>query len=503
MDVKGVLRILLDEFSLQQETLNQVLVRLSSLEDTSNKQQLLLNKLKSAILKPKNHDPKENVMRSKIAQARKIVHQASRNKSSIAAYKALKFHSRRDKSHRERDMTRPVSPRGGLIDSRSAVKRVRPDLSLEQSLDSRGSKDADHLGKRRSVARDQDSGSRMVTNPWNVLSRSGTDLSTASAIDDVMYKYRDLVLKGKVVSLARKLALEAVIGEDTLKKCTTSGDLHYPALPVDSLETIKQAIFNYFPDFWEGSDDFEKHWTSCLKGIEHLCSALRQTSEQQQTVPQNAPTPSSGPALKPVVNPIVGPPGCVDSPSVERTPFTSKSDTKFSPPAYADIVAADQTGTKPARKTRIDEKSLQFSSAGVGKGPKVKPIGPIKSPLPSCEIPKSELMSLDDFMAHYSFAIADKKYSLGLFSVKLASEVIFGRKVLSKCSPSGRGPGLNGLPLEEFNMLKQLVLDCCPSLWDSLPEFEKQWNAICKTQLSCRCANLRWQLNNKRNLSLK
>lgn len=504
--MKGVLRVLIDEFSQQQETLDQLLVRMTSLEDTSNKQQLLLNTLKSAILIPTNNvnRPKNNVVRRKTAQARKIVHQASRHRSTkIAAYKAFKFHSGHQKSHKDHkhngtEMTRHGKKRVERPNKDpKLLKQATPVLSRECPLYSGGSKDArsaDHLSTKPRVRRNQETGSHLLAHPRN--EPLSCDQSTLHAIDNILCKYRNFALNGRVVSLARMLA-QAVIGEDELKKCTPHGHSHYPPLPVDSLKTIKQALFNYFPELWDRPEDFEEDWAKCVLGIMRLCCTLRLGTRSV------VPSPSSAQTVESVINSIVLAPDLIKQPPspAQETSTILKSETESSPPAPV-MNSAEQisTNSEPADMTSgsLAGKHLPYiSSAGIGKGPKVRAISGVKTPLPSFEIAKSELFSVDEFMAHHSAAISDQKFTLGSLAVKLASDVIFGKKVLMKCSPSGCRGGLYGLPVAEFNRLKQLVLDCCPSLWDNMPEFERQWKVVCRTQLSYRCANLRWQAKTK------
>ena len=76
-----------------------------------------------------------------------------------------------------------------------------------------------------------------------------------------------------------------------------------------------------------------------------------------------------------------------------------------------------------------------------------------------------------------------------IYCRKLATEVVFGRDVIERCSPyHGRG-SYPGLPVVELNQLKQMVLDCFPSLWNDLDELKKRW-VVCIQGLSKCCSGL-------------
>ena len=284
-----------------------------------------------------------------------------------------------------------------------------------------------------------------VKHSLKALSASEIDRSSLASIDSVLKKCEGLIAKGNVLGLARKLAVEAVIGKDVLKRCTPFGRSYYPALPVNSLYTIKQVLLNSFPKYWDQPEEFEVEWGKVVKQIERACSLLRSGQRRRRKVSE---------------------PPVEEEPSVEEV-VVSHTETPSSvvdPPSTCSAVA-----------------------------PTVTPIGisRVKSPLPSSEIPKSKLVNVDKFMSLHRTAIQEGKYEMLGLARKLAFDVVFGEEVLKKCTPYGYRHGLHGFPVAEFNMLKQLVMDCSPSLWDNMEEFEKRWEKVCADGLSKACSKLR------------
>ena len=114
----------------------------------------------------------------------------------------------------------------------------------------------------------------------------------------------------------------------------------------------------------------------------------------------------------------------------------------------------------------------------------------VLNPLSSSEIPKSELMSVGTFLSAHAKDIEKGKYNPSILTRRLAVEVMFGRKVLMKCTPFGKTT-LPGLPVAELNLLKQTVFDCSPAYWESVESFEREWSRIYLKMLGSVCSKLR------------
>jgi hypothetical protein len=241
---------------------------------------------------------------------------------------------------------------------------------------------------------------------------------------------------------------------------------------------------NYSNEISCQDDMSKKEWMNCMKIMERLYSSLSKTS-----------------GAKPEINPTHSNPGQDLAAPASTARFSETIPTPLPPtvsansssclieesPTSTSVVSKLTTPTKPAATLRPS----RLLAPGMVPGPFVKLITTVNAPLPSCEIDMSKLMSLETFMQCNSAALKEGKYSLANLTVRLALNVVFGREVLAKCSPFGCRQGLYGLPIAEFNILKQLVSDLSPSYWEQMDSFEAQWGTNCIRQLSGKCSALR------------
>ena len=114
----------------------------------------------------------------------------------------------------------------------------------------------------------------------------------------------------------------------------------------------------------------------------------------------------------------------------------------------------------------------------------------VRNPLPSSEVDKRDLMSVEEFLSLHSTEIKEGKYTMSHLCRRLACECFFGKEVLTKCSPLGCGTH-PGLPVAELNQLKQTLMDCFPRYWDDLSAFEAEWNKVWIGAISDLCAKLK------------
>ena len=261
-------------------------------------------------------------------------------------------------------------------------------------------------------------------------------------------------------------------------------------------------------ELYKYQDNLSKHeWMNCIKMIEQVCSTLREHADRQKVRANNCHRSVPNPAINGMCTESKSFPECAPSTSSAHTsetvptPIQKKLPTVTIPETIGKTASnssssqenPSSTSTNRLGATPTDPPTVpqpHVLAVGVAAGPLVKAMSTGNATLPSCVIDKSELISLDIFMKIHSTALREGRYPLGTLAVKLATSVIFGKEVLAKCSPFGRR-GLWAFPAVEFNVLKQLVLDFHPCLWENMAEFERQWDVACKTQLSRKCSQLR------------
>ena len=463
--------MLIDQVSKQQSTTEEVVSRVTSLEGVSKKQQMLLKHFTSKVYKAKeetgdtfNGSDIKSILRAQksskkskrtvVGGAEKLV--SSKSSKKMAAEKVhkkkkpkkekvAKESPRKRKKDKQARISSPPSSNLVVVKDETTVDKPSTITPVKTSKTSgtKKPKTPTTPGEKPSGANAQPPitpGAIPHTTPGkhkaptatpvrahaNALPSYEIDRTNLISVDEVLHKYQKSVFAGKMRVLAHKLAKEAVIGASVMKRCTPRGVSHYPALPTDSMYSIKQILLTTFTQYWDKPAAFESEWLKCVEAIERVCCDLRKIDSGFRRNP--------APPMKPI------------------------------PP---DLVAS-------------------------GVAPAVSSVVGIRKPLPSSEIDKSELVSVQKFMSLNSTAISQGKFNLSQLTCKLATECILGRKLMAKCTPYGHSI-YPGFPVAEFNLLKQLVLDCNPSLWNMMDEFERKWNKVCRRSLVKLCSNLRPQ----------
>ena len=398
--MRAVLQVLIDQVSKQQTTLDQLIAQVTLLEDSNKKQQKLINLLTCQLYQPNK----------RIEVKRK---QNSRKKSLIRAQKLKgKLCNDIDVLPGKQSKSKCNVTESEVV--KSSMESSQPVLSCSEKKNTNSEKSTLNMFGSGAPSAKPIKVKRNV----NALSASEINQNPLISIEEVLWKYRKFIVEEKYSALARKLAREAVFGEDTLKRCTPRGLGHLPALPTHSLYVIKQTLLNTFPAFWTKPVEFENVWKKCVIGLQSMCSRIRSISNG----------------------------------SYHKAKSKTTDILKSSSPPTACIIK-------------------------------------VKNPLSSSEIVKSSLISIDKFMELHSSGI-NGQYELGTLVRKLSVEAIFGKEVLIKCTPFGYG-GYPGLPVAEFNLLKQTVLNWSPSYWDNLDEFERCWHTIGIKAISTTCSKLR------------
>ena len=91
----------------------------------------------------------------------------------------------------------------------------------------------------------------------------------------VLRKYCKLRGKAKAGQLVVKLAKEAFFGTDVMVQCTVSGKRQLPGLPLSELNSLKQTLFQQFPEFWGNIAEFEEVWAVGVDALNQSCKHLR------------------------------------------------------------------------------------------------------------------------------------------------------------------------------------------------------------------------------------
>ena len=302
---------------------------------------------------------------------------------------------------------------------------------------------------------------QLVQNDCEVSS-SEIDRSSLLSVKYVLRKYEHLIRMGKVASLAGKLAEEAVIGKAVigkavLKKCTLSGYTGFPALPVDSLNTIKQTLLSAFPQFLDHPDEFKVLWMSSRKQIGRLCSKLRSEDKMTQEMLNNSESTNMA-----VVNSC----NANSTVSFRRQMKHLKKTCKLS--------QAIKTETYPFSK-KLKTKRLR------GRKNIYTPA------ISSYEIDRSTLLSVKCVLHKYKHYIRNGQ--VAALAVKLAEEAVIGKAVLKKCTLLGY-TGFPALPVDSLNTIKQTLLSVFPWFQDYPDNFEKVWT-LCRMRIGGFCSTLR------------
>lgn len=112
-------------------------------------------------------------------------------------------------------------------------------------------------------------------------------------------------------------------------------------------------------------------------------------------------------------------------------------------------------------------------------------------------------ISIDKYERVHCSVFAWKKSIWSCYSYsKISYRSLFWRECNDKVyTPCGRG-NYPGLPLVEFNLLKQAVLDCNPHLWHDVITFERKWTSECRPAISRLCKKLRYENDTNSNYYL-
>ena len=431
-DMKAVLQILVDQVSKQQASLDQVIVRVSQLEETCNKQQVLINKL----AKTTN---KNSSTASLLSRAQELKNQVSAKSTHIASVT----------SSRARSTTVALSSRRQakvkcLKKTHKLSRVTKTKTSSLGKIKRPGHRKTPHTKlKSRSLSRSESIGASATdqfTQNADEITSSETDRSSLLSIDSVLRKYQHYIREGRVCALARRLAEEAVIGKEVLKKCRLNG--YFCRLPVDSLNTIKQTLLSVFPQYCDYPDKFTDLWVLCKRRILCLCSRLRYLDRKAQEMELDS---------------------SLDQPS--------SLDQSLPPPVLSPL-------------TCLAKSQSSISS------PTVVPVRNVRNPLPSSEVDRRGLMSVEEFLSLHSTKIKEGKYTMSHLFRKLACFCFFGKEVLIKCTPTGYGQN-TGLPVVELNQLKQTLMDCFPRYWDHPDLFEAEWSSMWRITLYGLSAKLK------------
>ena len=132
--------------------------------------------------------------------------------------------------------------------------------SLDEELDTSGSSDTTSLYNWGSTT------ARRLTKSPNRPQR-------LSSPDEVVTKYIKLKNPSTMLKLSVKLARVSFFGDETLIRCTVSGQREHASLPEIQLYNLKMFMVRLFPLLIRA--EFEEKWKDCLIAIGQACKRLR------------------------------------------------------------------------------------------------------------------------------------------------------------------------------------------------------------------------------------
>ncbi len=106
----------------------------------------------------------------------------------------------------------------------------------------------------------------------NYYPSSNVDKTKLKTPEFIIAKYRSLRVESKAGMLAIKLAKGAFSGENVLAECTVSG---FRDLPFEELNSLKQTLFQQFPNYWATLEEFEGVWERATESIGQCAKGVR------------------------------------------------------------------------------------------------------------------------------------------------------------------------------------------------------------------------------------
>ena len=145
----------------------------------------------------------------------------------------------------------------------------------------------------------------------------------------------------------------------------------------------------------------------------------------------------------------------------------------------------------PTQHTGPSQNMTSAPSPSDAPGPEAPPLrhANLNSPLPSSEIPKQTLLSVNVVLNANCDLKGEEK--AGTLCQKLAKEAMFGPDVMRRCTPAGPKE-LPALPKTELFALKTVMFRQLPQFWHRPNEFEKKiWKEKCWVAIEQACKRLR------------
>lgn len=99
--------------------------------------------------------------------------------------------------------------------------------------------------------------------------------------EHVLQRYSNLRGRAKAGLLTVKLAKEAFFGENVMVMCTVNGKRQLPGLPLAELNSLKQTVFQQFPEFWNNCAEFEDLWAVCTDALNQSCKHTRTMAQKR------------------------------------------------------------------------------------------------------------------------------------------------------------------------------------------------------------------------------
>ncbi len=282
---RAILEVVIGQVSKQKSIIEQLLMRIAAMEESNQKHQMLIDQM---IYKVSGSCALNKVNQEGLSSLTKKLNK----KLPFSRSPVVK------RVPRKRLRAQPVKFKAGSDNqiTEGSIKRI----TQQKFKESLPKKQNNYPTKLCCINVAGAPIAKPITLNRGVFSLSSwkNDTKSLASIDEVLCKYNCYIVGGKITALARRLAAEAVFGNDVLKQCTLKGMRQFPALPTDLLYVIKQTLLNTFPSYWDNPAQFEIMWDKeYAPGINSLCKSRRHIKPSVRSKLTKSP-------LQPTVRPI-------------------------------------------------------------------------------------------------------------------------------------------------------------------------------------------------------
>ena len=107
-----------------------------------------------------------------------------------------------------------------------------------------------------------------------VLPSSAISKEKLVHVQQVIANYYKIKGERKAGALSSKIATQAILGKEVMKKCTPIGNHELPGLSSEELFQLKKHILHQFPQYWWNPVEVEALWNGCLEAVQQACKRM-------------------------------------------------------------------------------------------------------------------------------------------------------------------------------------------------------------------------------------